>query len=325
MGHKYDDASIQIINNQVQAWARTPIDPYPKEIRFTTHTLRYNQMHWLTIDGLEEHWKRSDVTANVVDDSRIRVQTHNITGFTLTLSPELVRIETGSPLSVSIDGRAIEITPQRSHKPFPVSFSKNGGTWDLHNQSQPYQFAKRHGLQGPIDDAFMDRFLFVMPTGQGASTKLDTWVDQQRNDAVLQWWRQFRGEALVKDDVSVTQDDIENCHLILWGDPTSNQILRRIQSKLPFEWKGKSFRIGDQNHSTDERAPVMIYPNPLNPSRYIVINSGFTFSAFSDGSNSLQIPKLPDWAILDLNAPPESKYPTGVVNAGFFNESWQLD
>jgi len=61
----------------------------------------------------------------------------------------------------------------------------------------------------------------------------------------------------------------------------------------------------------------MIYPNPLNPKHYVVINSCFTFSEAAPTSNALQIPKLPDYAVFDL----KSKC---VVEAGFFNEDWKL-
>ena len=35
----------------------------PGRIRFTTRTLRYNQMLWVTVDGLEQHWERARVDA----------------------------------------------------------------------------------------------------------------------------------------------------------------------------------------------------------------------------------------------------------------------
>ena len=138
------------------------------------------------------------------------------------------------------------------------------------------------------------------------------------------WWRQFRGEVQTKRDHEVTNENIEYSNIILWGDPSSNQILARIQSRLPFKWNDKSSRIGEQIYSTDEQAPVMIYPNPLNPERFIAIKSGFTFSKFSEGSNSLQIPKLPNWAANELVETQDPQYPVGVIVAGFFNESWQF-
>ena len=68
----------------------------------------------------------------------------------------------------------------------------------------------------------------------------------------------------------------------------------------------------------------MIYPNPLNSDRYVVINSGLTFRENHDRTNSLQNPKLPDWAVLDLSTPPDGTAAGKVVDAGFFDESWTI-
>jgi len=37
-----------------------------------------------------------------------------------------------------------------------------------------------------------------------------------------------------------------------------------------------------------------------------------------------QIPKLPDYAVVDTTTPPDFRYPGKIVLAGFFNEAWQL-
>ena len=63
--------------------------------------------------------------------------------------------------------------------------------------------------------------------------------------------------------------------------------------------------MGTASSGAADHAPIFIYPNPANPSRYIVVNSGFTFRMGARTSNSLQTPKLPDWAVIDLNTPPE--------------------
>jgi hypothetical protein len=71
-------------------------------------------------------------------------------------------------------------------------------------------------------------------------------------------------------------------------------------------------------------APVLIYPNPLNPDRYVVLNSGFTYREFAYLNNARQVPKLPDWAVIDLRTPADSLWPGKVVGADFFDENWQL-
>ena len=47
----------------------------------------------------------------------------------------------------------------------------------------------------------------------------------------------------------------------------------------------------------------MIYPNPLNPEKYIVFNSGFTYREYDYLNNARQYFKLPDWAIIDIRQP----------------------
>ena len=70
--------------------------------------------------------------------------------------------------------------------------------------------------------------------------------------------------------------------------------------------------------------PLLIYPNPLNPAKYVVLNSGPTFRENDDRTNSLQNPKLPDWAIIDATTRPDAKSAGKVEAAGFFDESWKL-
>ena len=67
----------------------------------------------------------------------------------------------------------------------------------------------------------------------------------------------------------------------------------------------------------------MIFPNPLNPQHYVVLNSGIDFREHAYGTNSLQIPKLPDFAMIDLREPPGARWPGKIVDAGFFDESWK--
>jgi hypothetical protein len=68
----------------------------------------------------------------------------------------------------------------------------------------------------------------------------------------------------------------------------------------------------------------MIYPNPLNPNRYIVLNSGFTYREYDYLNNARQTPKLPDWAVIDLREAPSSRFPGRIAAAGFFDEQWRV-
>lgn len=100
--------------------------------------------------------------------------------------------------------------------------------------------------------------------------------------------------------------------MVLWGDAGSNQLLGRIASQLP----AQLVEAG--------QALLMIYPNPLAPARYVVLNSGFTFREEANTTNARQIPMLPDWAVVDVTLPPTSRYPGRIVAGGFFDEKWQI-
>ena len=82
---------------------------------------------------------------------------------------------------------------------------------------------------------------------------------------------------------------------------------------------------GDVLHVAAEIiAGALIFPNPANPKRYIVINSGFTFREAHYLTNAQQTPKLPDWAVVDLSVPPSAYAPGKIAAAGFFGERWEL-
>ena len=170
----------------------------------------------------------------------------------------------------------------------------------------------------------MDSFLIVRPTGKPLVESIGKWVQRELAHATNEWRRQFRGEARVKDDSDVTDSDIAAHNLILFGDPSSNKLIGRIAAKLPLAWDDKIVRIGKASFPADHHAPLLIYPNPLNPTKYVVLNSGFTFREYDYLNNARQVPKLPDYAILDLNVPVSARAPGGILDAGFFDERWAL-
>jgi len=82
--------------------------------------------------------------------------------------------------------------------------------------------------------------------------------------------------------------------------------------------------VGDQKYPSDKHALIAVYPNPLNPERYIVLNSSFTFRDYAYLNNARQVPMLPDWAVVDLTSPPNAIWPGKIADADFFDERWRL-
>ncbi|MBI3878783.1 MAG: prolyl oligopeptidase family serine peptidase [Verrucomicrobia bacterium] len=326
-GHKYEPNAKKQVEELVDAAAAKGRNPVPTQVKFTTFTLRYNKMAWVEVDGLEEHWERGRVDAELnKDGNSIKATTKGVTAVTFAFDAGKYPLDPKKPATILIDGQ--KLSAPGATGAFAAHFRKENGKWQavqLPASSNPGPaLAKRHGLQGPIDDAFMDSFMFVRPTSAALNPKVGAWVRGEMQHAITHWRQQFRGDARVKDDSVVTDADIAAHNLVLWGDPQSNKLLARIADKLPVKWGANGLVVAGKTYDAGSHVPVLIYPNPLNPRRYVVINSSFTYREYDYLNNARQTPKLPDWAVVDISKPVTSRFPGDIAAAGFFGEKWDV-
>lgn len=314
-GHGYEKNAKLDVASRVDAFVAKGNDLAVKSIKFTTWTLKYNTVKWLTVDAMGKEWERARANADLQPNGVLGVQTTNVTA--LTLNPPTTG-DWAQLKSIDLDGQTFHPKSGANH------FRKTNGKWNSVKSESENRLVKKHDLQGPIDDAFMSRFIMVRPTGTPMNAKVGAWVEEEMKHAITEWRHQFRGEAIVKDDSAVTSTDIASGNLVLWGDPSSNKVWAKIAAKLPVKWDAAGVHVNGQTYAPDSNVPVLIYPNPLNPKHYIVLNSGFTYREYDYLNNARQTPKLPDWAVVDINTPPDARWPGKIVAADFFGEHWEL-
>jgi hypothetical protein len=361
--HQYEKTAKAEVERRMALLAAVARERTPHEVKFQTYTLSYNQANWVTIDAVDEHWKRAGIVASWTGehDTHLTVAVENVRAFTLNFPPGTVpsalpdsvavrfmhlKRPAGAFEPLKLSGDSLKPSrpspdvdnvtfPEREFFDIPYLPVATDRSWsasfylddrgDFKQGPMPETgLRKVHGLQGPIDDAFLDAFTFVRPTGTSKNEKVAAWVKAESDRAVKRWRTQFRGEARIKDDTAVTDADIADRNLVLWGDPESNAVLKKLADKLPIRWEGEDVVVGEKTYPAADHVPILIFPNPLNPKRYVVLNSGFTYREYDDLNNARQVPKLPDWAIVDVRTPPNSRYPGKVVAADFFYESWKL-
>jgi hypothetical protein len=312
----------------------------PERVHFTTYTLRYNTCDWVTIHGMKEHWKPATVTTTYHDaPKRMPPDQRPTRGKLLQISaPNVTDLELNFPAGTfpPIDdlvgvqiflgaGQFLSVDCSVPNTDESFSIRAHQGKDGVERGPLPATgLQKRHGLQGPIDDAFMDSFVFVKPTGKPMNEAVGEWADAEFNHAVTHWRQQMRGDARVKSDSEITDLDIAAHNLILWGDPQSNSLMAKVLPLLPITWRADGLVVKDSKYDSGTRIPVLIYPNPLNRNRYVVLNSSFTYREYDYLNNARQTPKLPDWAVIDIQTPVNSRYPGKVESAGFFDEAWQF-
>ena len=277
----------------------------PSHIRFVTWTARYNRDYWVTVDSLTKTYDRAEIDAQR-EGGKYTVTTKNIARLSLA--------ETSKAREIKIDGETLPVKPAPS-----ITLEKTSKGWQLAKTSWP-GLHKVHALQGPIDDAFLDPFLLVRPTG----TPWNPAVNDQALRSLARferlWSRYFRGHPFIKDDKDVTPADLANYHVVLFGDPGSNRWIAKVAPKLPLQWTKQTLSMAGQSYPSKENFPALIYPNPLNPSKYVVLNTGLTITE-KDYNGDYGMPQWGDYAV--VAAKDSSEVPDLKV-AGLFDESWKI-
>ncbi len=321
MAHKIDASSANAIDQRLAFLESQTQQKIRTKIHFVTYTLRYSQMDWLTVEGMEEHWKKAVVDAEI-DDTTIRISTENVSALKLDFSTDGWPMKSGY-LTLEIDGQSVDGPAVIQGKPSRTQWAKQDDIWDL-SSDEWLIGKKRPGVQGPIDDALTAPFLFVLPSRPCRHGVVQRFVDRELQQARASWRRIMRGDDRVVIDKDLTPEQIANFNLVCFGDFQSNRYLANIASALPMGWTDDRIVVGDVQYDPSMHALVMVYPNPQAPDRYIVVNSGITFREFSNSTNSRQIAMLPDWAVINVNQPSDGIFPGKIAAADFFDESWKL-
>jgi hypothetical protein len=318
-GHVIDPKTHAGQMGRIGEYAAKGLDHDPKQLRFVTWSLKYHRCHWLELLALGKHYERAEFKAAVGTNGTIEVaEVRNITRFAIHRPVSAIRIAGAD-------------VPLPSHDPEEaLVFSRRDGAWQCDGPRREIELTgKRPGLQGPIDDAFATPFLCVRGTGTPWHAEVNAWSAATLRRFEYEWARYMRGDLPVKDDTEVTEADVRDKHLILFGDPGSNTWIAKALPGLPLKWNREELRLGDQVNASSNHAPAFICTSPFAANRYLVINSGHTFhEAEFAAFNYLLFPRLGDWAVVkvapgaDQWQPSASGFPESLVRAGYFDESW---
>ena len=296
-------------------------DPYPREVILKTNRLKYNRSYWVRLDAIKRFPGMAKVHAKIGEKNIISVALENVLQYSLFLNEHLLDLnqslvivtnerksfEGKLPSSGKITFRAIQDNQDGVQKYVPVTEDKKG-------------LAKTHDLCGPVIDAYSSRFIYVYGT---SGTSDDTEVNRREayQDA-LDWRTWANGNSIIKSDREVTSEDIMTCNLILYGGPVTNEFVARIYDNLPVLIGENFVRIGDQEFRGKDVGVKFIYPNPLNPGKYVLINAGVTSKAL-DKIHRLGDPlydPLPDYIIFSRQDVSYDRH--FFLKAGFFNRDW---
>ena len=278
--------------------------------------------------------------------NRIEVQTKNVYSFTLFIPPESGVKQ--SKVEIQVDHTPWNKTVNPSQV---VSFIKKGNWMELGTDTTTGMHKTPENF-GPMKQATFSPFILVYGTaGDSAATALS--IQKAR---VMQeiWWSIGNGTAPVMADTEVDSQTIATKNLILFGGWSVNKIVNQLWDKLPlklhkaFDYAGYakfydsvvkagnnpmfpshpvrdsgSAEIGRHTLYGAHLAAQFIYPNPLNPEKFVLVTEGAdsagealagAFGLFGSDTG------LPDYIIYDESVRTQGW--GGVKAAGFFDERW---
>lgn len=325
MGHKFHPDSLKefmAFHHARQEQGR-PTYPGNPNLRFITWTLKYNRCDWLTIEEIEQQYRPATVEANRDEKTGLlKIKTSNITVMQLARDiAEQVEIDgTRLPLASAADGLLSGVYYETTEEGWRVRSATSSLTFEKNLDGR-----KRHNLQGPIDDAFMGPFVCVRGTGKPWSEPQTAWANWTLDRFSREFDKWLRGKTPVVDDSKLSLKMIANKNLILFGDPGSNSVLGKMLHDLPIQWTRDELIVNGQKYDPQTHGVSLIFPNPLNPRRYVVVNSGHTFHEFDfKSSNSWLFPRLADIAVQKFTPNKSGGYDEEVLFADFFNSAWRL-
>ncbi|MBN1555345.1 MAG: prolyl oligopeptidase family serine peptidase [Phycisphaerae bacterium] len=317
--------SVPVDGKAVDEWfMKYTLNPYPKKVIYKTVSLRHNGAYWVRIDEFIDPNSVTKIEAEVTGPNEVKVRTRNVRQFSLDLPEKL--FDRTKPVNVQVDEMPAVAFAADSSNPISLRKSATGPAWQDFTGKTPPGLRKKHGLCGAMPDVYEEKFIYVYGTaGDDDEDEINRRVATETRDAVTGAnWGQIVGDFVVKKDADVTKEDIQTANLILFGRPESNAMTAKIQPKLPIRLEGDKL-IASRNHPAKDLYVAFIYPNPLNPERYVFVQYAADAEKFKplhvfDQDSDYMVFKRTD----DKKGKGHEK-DLQFIEAGHFNGRWRFD
>jgi hypothetical protein len=189
---------------------------------------------------------------------------------------------------------------------------------------EPKGMVKTPQCEGPLSDQMTMPFAVVQGTAS-ADPVMQSVCAMQAKQIAGDWegWQHVKPRFFL--DSSITEEDMARYSLIVVGGAEANLVTRKLSDRLPLNIQGSKVTIGNKTYDAPDAAVGMIYPNPLNPQRYVVIRAATSPTA---QFHHYWATDAVDFFIADGHL---ADPPTGVpaekvmVASGYFDHKWQID
>jgi len=280
----------------------------PKRVSFHTKDIRYNHAYWLEVTEIKRYGKVARMNTEI-DVQKINIKTENVSNYTLRLNENLINVT-----------QRIQIL-ENDIKIFD-GFLKKDGCFVKTNKNKNVIF-KRPGLSGPLWDIYSSFCLLVYGTNSKDKSLIKASKKCAESFSNPAWMSKVNYKIV--PDKEVTEEDVAENNLVLFGNQETNRLLARMLNKLPIRMDGNSVLVRNIKYSGNNVGFVLIYPNPLNQEKYVAVFSGNTATAIDCFDKIwpqfISVPKDVDFGVFKLDS---SKDSVSWCLKGIFGTNWDL-
>ncbi|MDB6158557.1 MAG: hypothetical protein JWO04_2263 [Gammaproteobacteria bacterium] len=292
----------------------------PNRVRLRSGDLAAARAYWVQVEARQEPFRMIDVDAEVVKPGLIRLDTRNVAQ--IILSPPPASSGAGTSVRVVWNGVPRDMALLQGQAKLTLAEFSSG------------PLNKRPGLEGGLSRLITTPFAVVVGT-----TSRDPVMQQRcqaKADAFVRLWRQWQHvSARVFRDDQITDEEQRRYSLLLIGGPSDNRITRQLSPHLPLKVARDGFTIDGRKYAATNSVVQMIYPNPLQPNRYVMIVAGTSSEGLYFWIPALWHPSAGfptsywDWTITDGRRVTLTSIALGAergwVAAGMFDQHWRRD
>jgi hypothetical protein len=228
----------------------------PQRVFYTIESMRNPAAYWVTIRGREDENHPGSLDARA-EGQTIHVTTDNLDAYELDLV--VAPVDSNQPVQIVENGRPPELV--------------RGPTFV--RRPEKYRDAARvktSQLPGSLEDAFTDAYVVVWGnTGRGGALAA----------AGKQAAQSLAGEGPCLADTDLPAPLVGTHNLVLVGTAESNRWLAKVEPSLPVRIVEGQIIADRMRYRGPDLAYVLIYPNPLNAARYVVVCSATSARAMA--------------------------------------------
>jgi len=302
---------------------------HPPRVHLRVSDYRHARIGWMEVERFGKFLAFAEADGTWSGDGRkLVVKTSNVAVLALHRDAVPPAAASAASFAVEIDGAAAWNAGWPAGGVLRLARTPAtgaGARWALWSGADPPGLAKKPDVSGPLFDTYYDPGVHVYGTLEPGAVPVLR--DLAAGGAAMGWREGISIRYPVKTDKALKPEDYAHATLFLYGTPAENAVLAKIAPKLPIRVEKGAVVVGARRYEGADVGAKYVFPNPLNPERYVVVTTGTTLAGVRAAP---RLPRyLPDYIVFSAGGLHWSRGELmgagrTFLEAGFFDDRWAV-